>query len=192
MKENQNLRFYMNGSVLDLVFGSCADQSVDAVVNAANACLLAGDGICGAIFQKAGMEKLTKACKKFKTPLLNGEVAVTPAFDMTNTSYIIHAVGPDFREIPEKEGLLLLFFAYYNSLLALKNHDLHSIAFPLISAGIFSGDLSRPSRISATKCVDAIQKFTTDFPDYPITVNLCAFTEDEFREVKLGFMDKIR
>lgn len=55
-----------------LVNGSCADQSVDAVVNAANSGLRAGGGICGVIFKKAGSAALTAACSQFKTPLKDG------------------------------------------------------------------------------------------------------------------------
>lgn len=63
-----------------LVNGSCADQSVDAVVNAANSGLWAGGGICGVIFKKAGMSALTAACSKYKTPLTDGSAVITPAF----------------------------------------------------------------------------------------------------------------
>lgn len=54
-------------SRLILVNGSCADQQVDAVVNAANRMLAAGGGICGVIFSKAGYEELTTAFQFFGT-----------------------------------------------------------------------------------------------------------------------------
>ena len=49
-------------SKIQLINGSCADQTADVVVNAANSGLWAGGGICGVIFRKAGMQELTEAC----------------------------------------------------------------------------------------------------------------------------------
>lgn len=100
-------------SKLLLVNGSCADQSVDAVVNAANSGLWAGGGICGVIFKKAGSAALTAACSKYKTPLKDGSAVITPAFQMENAKYIIHAVGPDFSRTPT--AFKELFDAYYNT-----------------------------------------------------------------------------
>ena len=84
-------------SKFELLNASCADQVVDAVVNAANDGLWAGGGICGVIFSKAGRDELTAACRKYKTPLNDGDAVITPAFNMTNAKAIIHAVGPNFR-----------------------------------------------------------------------------------------------
>jgi O-acetyl-ADP-ribose deacetylase (regulator of RNase III) len=87
-------------SKIELLNASCADQKVDAVVNAANSGLWAGGGICGVIFQKAGLKQLTEACSAYKTPLNDGDAVITPAFNMTNAKHIIHAVGPDFSYTP--------------------------------------------------------------------------------------------
>ena len=62
---------------------------------------LFGGGICGVIFKKAGMAALSAACKKYKTPLRDGSAVITPAFQMTNAKFIIHAVGPDFSRTPK-------------------------------------------------------------------------------------------
>lgn len=51
-------------SNLKLIHGSCAEQTADAVVNAANSGLLEGSGICGVIFSKCGSKELTQACSK--------------------------------------------------------------------------------------------------------------------------------
>ena len=61
-------------SKIELINASCADQEADVIVNAANSGLWAGGGICGVIFRKAGMAELTEACKKYKTPLKDGDI----------------------------------------------------------------------------------------------------------------------
>jgi len=173
-------------SKIELIHGSCADQAADAVVNAANSGLWAGGGICGVIFQKAGMAELTAACKAYPTPLKDGSAVITPAFQMKNTKHIIHAVGPDFGRTPK--AFKELFEAYYNSLAVLKENDLHSISFPLISSGIFGGFLANPAAESAKQCIRAYKKFVSDYPDYTIDVKLCAFSAHEMAEAKKVFL----
>lgn len=158
--------------------GSSTDQKVDAIVNAANKMLMSGGGVCGAIFRKAGYDKLTEACKKIKTPLKDGDAVITLAFNIKNAKYIIHAVGPDFGN--KSDAYDELFNSYYNSLKVLKENNLHSISFPLISSGIFGGNLDNPSLESAKQCKKAFNKFIYDYPDYKINVLLCAFTKDEY------------
>ena len=170
-------------SKFELLNASCADQVVDAVVNAANDGLWAGGGICGVIFSKAGRDELTAACRKHKTPLNDGDAVITPAFNMTNAKAIIHAVGPDFSSTPN--AFEELFKAYYNSLAVLKDNGYHSISFPLISAGIFGGNLPKPAAESTKQCLRAYKKFTGDFPDYEIDVKLCAFSAQEMADAQV-------
>ena len=113
-------------SNLTLLYTSCADLNVDAVVNAANSRLKAGGGICGVIFTKAGIRELSEACDKIKTPLKDGEAVITPAFNMKNVKAIIHAVGPNFAVTPT--AFRELFDAYYNSLCVLMENGYHSIS----------------------------------------------------------------
>ncbi len=167
----------MANSKIELIHGSCADQSVDAVVNAANSLLLAGGGICGVIFSKAGFLELSQACSKIKTPLNDGDAVITPAFGLTNANAIIHAVGPDFGYTPN--AFDELFNAYYNSMKVLMENNLHSISFPLISAGIFGGALEDPAGESTKQCCLAFKKFIKDYPNHPIEVKLCAFSQNE-------------
>lgn len=172
-------------STIRLINGSCADQKVDAVVNAANNGLWAGGGICGVIFNKAGMKELTQACNEIDTPLMDGDAVVTPAFNMKNAKVIIHAVGPNFGRTPG--AFKELFNAYYNSLVALKGYDYHSISFPLISAGIFGGSLENPAAESAKQCCRAYKRFVEDYPTYHVDVKLCAFSSNEMVEAKKVF-----
>ena len=172
-------------SKIELLNASCAEQTVDAVVNAANSGLWAGGGICGVIFQKAGIKELTEACSVYKTPLNDGDAVITPAFNMTNAKHIIHAVGPDFSYTPT--AYEELFNAYYNSLCVLKENGLHSISFPLISSGIFGSDLPDPAGESTKQCCRAYNKFIADYPDYKIEVKLCAFTSREMASAQNVF-----
>ncbi len=77
---------------------------------------------------------------------------------------------------------LASFDAYYNSLKVLKDNGYHSISFPLISVGIFGGNLDNPVAESTKQCMRAYKQFTEDHPDYDIDVKLCAFTSSEMKE----------
>jgi O-acetyl-ADP-ribose deacetylase (regulator of RNase III) len=172
-------------SKIELIYGSCADQVADVVVNAANDGLWAGGGICGVIFRKARMQELTEACNKYKTPLNDGDAVITPAFKLTNAKAIIHAVGPNFAVTPT--AFKELFDAYYNSLAVLKANGYHSISFSLISSGIFGGNLDKPVEESTKQCLRAYKKFVQDYPDYEIDVKLCAYGQNEMLKAKAEF-----
>ena len=167
-------------SNVKLVNGSSVEQNVDAIVNAANKYLVAGSGVCGAIFAKAGYDELTNACNMINTPLSDGDAVITPAFGIKNAKYIIHAVGPNFAITPD--AFDKLYDAYYNSLALLKENNLHSIAFPLISSGIYGGYLDNPARESAKQFKKAYDDFINLNSDYDIDVKLCAFKQNEYQE----------
>lgn len=164
--------------------GSCVDQEVDAIVNAANKYLAGGAGVCGEIFRRAGYNELTDSCQKYNTPLNDGDAAMTPAFNIKNAKVIIHAVGPDFSVTPDAYDKLYL--AYYNSLKLVKENNLHSISFPLISSGIFGYGLSNPVQTSTEQCIRAYNNFIKE-NDYDIVVSLCAFSDSEYEEAKKIF-----
>mgnify|MGYP000055946527 CR=1 FL=1 len=133
-----------------LVHDDITKIKVDAIVNAANTQLIEGGGVCGAIFRSAGASLLQKACDAL-SPISTGNVAITPAFNLPST-YIIHAVGPIFKQ-GETEGDTLLASCYTKSLYLAKEKGIESIAFPLISAGIYGYPTYRAYRIA----VSAIQ-----------------------------------
>ena len=106
----------------------------DAIVNAANEHLWAGGGVCGAIFDAAGARKLQAACDKIGH-CDTGSAVATPAFKLP-ARYVIHAVGPVWYGGDNGEPELLA--SCYRSSLELAAHlECQSIAFPLISAGIY-------------------------------------------------------
>ena len=172
-------------SNITLLNESCVDQNVDAIVNAANPDLWPGDGVCGEIFKRANKVDLIIVCSKYKTPLKDGSAVITPACKIKNAKFIIHAVGPDFSETPT--AFKELFEAYYNSLCVLKENNLHSISFPLISSGIYSGDMENPVAESTKQCLLAYKKFISDFPDYEIDVKVCAYSPESMKEAKPVF-----
>ena len=166
-------------SKIELIHASCVEQEVDVIVNAANRNLYPGMGICGAIFKKAGYQELNEACKKIEIPLKDGAAVITPAFNIKNAKYIIHAVGPNFGSTPN--AFKELYNAYYNSLVLLKDNNLHTIAFPLISSSIYGYGLSNPVEISTKYCLEAYKDFIKN-NTYDIEVKLCAYTEEEYNE----------
>lgn len=106
----------------------------DAIVNAANEQLWEGGGVCGAIFRAAGSRKLQQACDKIGH-CDTGSAVATPAFALP-ARYVIHAVGPVWHGggAGERE---LLASCYRSSLELAAQLECRSIAFPLISAGIY-------------------------------------------------------
>lgn len=172
-------------SSIKLINESCVDQTVDAIVNAANRNLWSGAGVCGEIFNRAGYEELNKECKKIGTPLNDGDAVITSSCNIKNCKYIIHAVGPDFSYTPN--AFDQLYDAYYNSLKVLKENNLHSISFPLISSGIFGYGLKNPVLESTKSCIKAYNMFTNNYKKYDIDVLLCAFSEKEMIEAKKEF-----
>lgn len=110
-------------------------MEVDVIVNAANSNLTMGSGVCGAIYKAAGIKELTEATSLF-APIKTGEAIITPAFALL-AKFIIHTVGPIYVDGKHGEEELL-YSAYSNSLKLALDNQCKSIAFPLISSGIYS------------------------------------------------------
>lgn len=117
-----------------IVRDDIARVSADAVVNAANPALQAGGGVCGALFAAAGAERMREACDAIGG-CPTGSAVVTPGFDL-DAKWCIHAVGPVWRGGGEGEREALR--SCYRSVFAqVERLGARSVAFPLISAGIF-------------------------------------------------------
>lgn len=110
-------------------------MKVDAIVNAANTDLQMGGGVCGAIFKAAGAAQLQAACDKL-APIKTGEAVITPGFDLP-AKFVIHAAGPVYRYQNAEQSEKLLRSAYMESLRLAIENNCESIAFPLISSGIY-------------------------------------------------------
>ncbi|MEK4523678.1 macro domain-containing protein [Psychrobacillus sp. FSL W7-1457] len=119
---------------LEIVRNDITKMQVDAIVNAANQNLQIGGGVCGAIFHEAGAKELQKACNHIGH-CQTGEAVITDAFRL-DAQYIIHAVGPVWKGGSNGEKDLLTA-CYNNSLKLALSHGCESVAFPLISSGIY-------------------------------------------------------
>lgn len=138
----------------------------DAIVNAANSDLQMGGGVCGAIFRAAGAEELQKACDEIgHCPV--GAAVFTDGFRLS--SYIIHTVGPIWRGGNEGEEKLLRS-CYRNSLELAKSLECASIAFPLISSGIFGYPKEQAKQVA----VSEIERF---IEEHEMQVYLVLFDE---------------
>lgn len=126
----------------------------DAIVNAANEGLWAGSGVCGAIFDAAGMNELTQACNAIGH-CDTGSAVITPGFNLCK--YIIHAVGPRWLADHDREKKQL-YGCYQSALKLAVENGCKSIGFPLISAGIFGV----PVDVAWRKALQACAEFNGD------------------------------
>jgi len=119
---------------LNVICNDITKMQVDVIVNAANTELRAGGGVCGAIFSAAGASLLQEACDML-APVETGNAVITEGYCLT-AKYVIHAVGPVYIDGMHGEEELLRS-CYANALDLAKKHSCESIAFPLISSGIY-------------------------------------------------------
>ncbi len=141
---------------IECIRGNIASQKdMDAVVNAANAQLMPGGGVAGAIHRAAGGQ-LAEACKPL-APISPGEAVITPAFDLPN-KYVIHCLGPVYGvDKPEDQ---LLAQCYINVLKRGEEKNIRSIAFPAISTGAFGYPIEDATDValrSIEKCLDDLR-----------------------------------
>ncbi len=143
----------------------------DAIVNAANTELAMGGGVCGAIFRAAGVAKLQAACK-LAAPIKTGEAVITPGFDLP-AKFIIHAAGPVYQPWNAKKSAQLLRSAYMQSLRLALEHQCESIAFPLISSGIYGYPKDEALKVASA----AIREFLVhhDMDVYLVIFDRAAF-----------------
>lgn len=159
---------------MKIVRNDITKMTVDAIVNAANTKLIAGGGVCGAIFSAAGANKLQKECDNIGGCQV-GEAVITSGYSLP-AKYIIHAVGPIWRGGNNKEAELL-HNCYKNSLsLALKN-KCSSIAFPLISSGIYGYPKDEALHIAITAISEFLMKH--DMMVYLVVYDKKAFSLGE-------------
>jgi len=151
-------KYTINSKEIIIVKGDITKADVDAIVNAANSQLAGGGGVDGAIHRAAGPE-LLKAGRKIveeNGPLPTGEAVITDGFNL-KAKYVIHTVGPIYRDGKQKEPILLAN-AYKNSLMLAHKNNLTSIAFPAISCGVYGYPLRDAAKIALNTIKEHITK----------------------------------
>jgi O-acetyl-ADP-ribose deacetylase (regulator of RNase III) len=121
-----------------VVEGDITTQEVDAVVNAANTAMRGGGGVDGAIHRAGGPAILEDCVRRFPHGLPTGQAGWTTAGDMP-ARWVIHVVGPNYRAGQTDPGLLRS--CYSNALTVADELGAATMAFPLISAGIYGWPL---------------------------------------------------
>ena len=148
---------------LEIVQGDITKLDCDCIVNAANRSLLGGGGVDGAIHRAAGPELLAE-CRTLHG-CRTGEAKITKGYRL-KAKYIIHTVGPIYSGTPE--DAVQLADCYRNSLELAKTYDIHSIAFPAISTGVYGYPLDAATGIA----VDTITQYVME---HDLTVYLVLY-----------------
>jgi O-acetyl-ADP-ribose deacetylase len=156
---------------LEIVRNDITNMRVDAVVNAANSGLTRGGGVCGAIFARAGEAELERECIKIGS-CATGSAVLTGGGKLP-AKFIIHTVGPVWRGGQQGEETLLRA-CYRNSLELAVSRGFESVAFPLISSGIYG----YPKDQALNVAVSEIGSFLLE---HDIDVFLVVFDKDSYR-----------
>ena len=151
--------------------GDITKLKVDAIVNAANSSLLGGGGVDGAIHRAAGPGLLNE-CRTLNG-CRTGEAKITGGYNLP-AKHVIHTVGPIYSgSVTDAEDLRN---CYWNSLEVARKNDLHSIAFPGISTGVYG----YPKKEAAKVALTAVKDWLAANPEYEIEITIVNFMEEDY------------
>jgi len=156
---------------MTIVRNDITTMQVDAIVNAANAGLRMGGGVCGAIFNAAGPTELQAACDRYGH-CVPGQAVITDGFALP-ARFVIHTVGPIWTGGGADEEQTLRA-CYTNSLNLAVQHQLTSIAFPLISSGIYGYPVDQALQV-------ALSAITAFLLEHDMDVYLVVFDKRSFK-----------
>ncbi len=159
----------VKNSKIRLVKGDITELATDVIVNAANAQLILGGGVAGAIRRKGG-PAIQEECNKIGGTFVGGAKITTGG--NLKAKHVIHAVGPRMGEGNEDEKLKN---ATLNSLKLMDKHELKTIAFPAISTGIFGYPIDRCAKIMISTAKDYLNGDTQIRE-----VIFCLYTSSDF------------
>jgi O-acetyl-ADP-ribose deacetylase (regulator of RNase III) len=149
---------------IKLVLGDITTIPAEAIVNAANASLLAGGGVCGAIHMAAGPELEAECITLSGCP--TGEAKITQGYRLP-AKYVIHAVGPKYWDGTRNEAALLR--RCYKSIFRIAGErNLSSIAIPALGTGIYQFPIKEATEIAVEEAQVAINAFS-------INIVFCCF-----------------
>lgn len=155
------------------VHGDITQQHVDAIVNAANNAMRGGGGVDGAIHRGGGPAILRDCIERFPDGLATGDAGWTTAGDLP-ASWVIHTVGPNFRAGQRDRSLLES--CYRRSLEVADELGARSVAFPLISSGVYGW----PRQDAIAAAVDTLAGTSTRVEE----VRIVAFDAATYGEVR--------
>lgn len=153
--------------------GDLTQQAVDAIVNAANASLLGGGGVDGAIHRAAGPELLA-ACRQLNG-CKTGEAKITDGYNLP-AKWVIHTVGPVWQGGQQGEPQQLTR-CYQNALSLAAQQGCKTVAFPAISAGVYGYPLAQAARIA----IATVKNFLINHP-LPEQVSLVCFSDRAYQQ----------
>ena len=143
----------------------------DCIVNAAKKTLLGGGGVDGAIHAAAG-HGLLEECRTLHG-CETGEAKITGGYNLS-AKHVIHTVGPIYSGADQ--DAVLLANCYRNSLNLAKEHEIHSIAFPAISTGIYGYPLRDATQIA----IDTVCQWLCENPYYGMEVIFACYNEEAY------------
>lgn len=142
---------------VECIRGNIAEQQdMDVIVNAANAELLPGSGVAGAIHSAAG-PGLAEECRAL-APIRPGQAVISSAHELPNR-HVIHCLGPVYGVDEPSDRLLAECFR--NALLLADRHKLTSIAFPAISTGVFGYPLQDAAAVAMKAVSDTLAELNS-------------------------------
>lgn len=171
-----------------IVRNDIARMQTDVIVNAANEGLVAGGGVCGAVFATAGARQLQAACNKV-APCPTGSAVSTPGFNAA-ARWIVHAVGPRYIDGAHGEEALLRG-AYRSALGKSARLGAQSVALPLISAGIFGYPPAKALRVACDEIRAFLATDAAVVDGAEMAVYLVVFDRAAFA-ASLGLVDEVQ